>query len=279
MNELYGDLSSAVYPSLPVMRLLAIDTALPAVSACVLDSSRPEPLALETEPMERGHAEAIAPLIERVVGAVAGGFSSLDRVAVTVGPGSFTGVRIGLAAAQAIALARKIELVGVSTLAALAAPSFLEPFEGVVAAAIDARHGCVYVAAFGPDGRMLVSPRRTGVAEALRALGHCPAPGVEGQPRRPLLLVGSGAPLLEAQARASGVSARIVNPAAAPDIACVARIGLVANASDAPARPLYLKPPDAKPAAAHGEGAQGPEEAAAAPSAGETDRPANDPCP
>jgi tRNA threonylcarbamoyladenosine biosynthesis protein TsaB len=250
------------------MRLLAIDTALPAVSACVLDSSRREPLALETAPMERGHAEALAPLIQRVVGAVEGGFASLDRVAVTVGPGSFTGVRIGLAAAQAIALARKIDLVGVSTLAALAAPSFLEPFEGVVAAAIDARHGQVYVAAFGPDGRMLVSPRRTGVAEALRALGHYPAPGSEDAPRRPLLLVGSGAPLLEAQARASGFSARIVSSAAAADIAFVARLGLVANANDAPAHPLYLKSPDAKPVVGQGaEPAENPESAAASPRA------------
>ncbi|HXY59651.1 MAG TPA: tRNA (adenosine(37)-N6)-threonylcarbamoyltransferase complex dimerization subunit type 1 TsaB [Methylocystis sp.] len=231
------------------MRLLAIDTALPAVSACVLDSHEIEPLALESRPMERGHAEAIGPLIQRVVGAVDGGFASLDRVAVTVGPGSFTGVRIGLAAAQAIALARRIELVGVSTLSALAAPSFLEPFEGVIAAAIDARHGQVYVAAFGPDGRMLAPPRRAGVAEALRALGDYPPFGQGGGSTQKLLLVGSGAALLEAQARANGLSARVVSDAPAPDIVFVARLGLVANPDDAPARPLYLKPPDAKPVA------------------------------
>ncbi|HMK90283.1 MAG TPA: tRNA (adenosine(37)-N6)-threonylcarbamoyltransferase complex dimerization subunit type 1 TsaB [Methylocystis sp.] len=230
------------------MRLLAIDTALPAVSACVFDSGASEPLAVESQPMERGHAEALLPLVERVVSSVEGGLASIDRIAVTVGPGSFTGVRIGLAAAQAIALARKIELVGVSTLAALAAPNFLEPFEGVVAAAIDARHGQVYVAAFGPDGRLLVSPRRVGVAEALRALGDCHA-GPEEVERRPLRLVGSGAPLLEAQARASGLVAVLANASPAPDITFVARLGIVANASDAPARPLYLKPPDAKPAA------------------------------
>lgn len=264
------------------MRLLAIDTALPAVSACVLDSSAREPLALETAPMERGHAEALAPLIARVVGAVEGGFQSIDRVAVTVGPGSFTGVRIGLAAAQAIALARKIELVGVSTLAALAAPSFLEPFEGVVAAAIDARHGQVYVAAFGPDGRMLVSPRRTGVAEALRALGHYPASGAEDAPRHPLLLVGSGASLLEAQARAIGFSAQILSRAPAADIVFVARLGLVANASDAPARPLYLKPADAKPMARRGaetaESSEPAAEARQAVGANPADGPVNDPC-
>ena len=232
------------------MRLLAIDTALPAVSACVLDSQELEPLAVESQPMERGHAEAIAPLIQRVVGAVDGGFKSLDRIAVTVGPGSFTGVRIGIAAAQAIALARRIELVGVSTLSALAAPNFLEPFEGVVVAAIDARHGQIYVAAFSPDGRILVSPRRTGAAEALRALGDYPSLGLGGDgSKQKLLLVGSGAALLEAQARANGFSAQIVNDAPAPDVVFVARLGFVANPEDAPARPLYLKPADAKPVA------------------------------
>ena len=70
--------------------------------------------------MERGHAEALIPLIERVMGGIDGGFGSLDRIAVTVGPGSFTGLRVGIAAARAIALCWSIPAVGVSTLAALA---------------------------------------------------------------------------------------------------------------------------------------------------------------
>jgi tRNA threonylcarbamoyl adenosine modification protein YeaZ len=217
------------------MRILAIDTALPAVSACVLDMDSAEPLAAESVAMERGHAEALLPLIERVVDK-AGGFASITRVAVAVGPGSFTGIRIGLAAGHAIALALKAEIVGVSTLSALAAPYILEPFDGAVAAAIDARHGQVYVAAFGPDGRALLTPRRAGVHEALRALGD-----------GPLTLVGSGAALLAKEARASGVAATIVGEAPAPDIAYVARLGLAANPAVAPARPLYLKAPDAKP--------------------------------
>ncbi len=91
------------------MRILAIDTALPAVSACVLDEEALQPIALESLPMARGHAEAIMPLIQRVVSQAPGGFSSIDRVAVTVGPGSFTGIRIGLAAAQGLALACKCD--------------------------------------------------------------------------------------------------------------------------------------------------------------------------
>lgn len=218
------------------MRILAIDAALPAVSACVLDLDAAEPLASESAPMERGHAEELLPLIERVVAAAGGGFAAIERVAVTVGPGSFTGIRIGLAAGQAIALAAKAQIVGVSTLAALAAPHILVPFEGVVAAAIDARHGHVFVTAYGPDGRTLLTPRRVGAHEALRALGT-----------GPIRLVGSGAPLLAVEARAAGLAAEIASSAPAPDIAFVARLGLAANPATAPARPLYLKAPDAKP--------------------------------
>ena len=146
------------------MRILAIDTALPAVSACVLDEEALQPIALETLPMARGHAEAIMPLIQRVVSQAPGGFSSIDRVAVTVGPGSFTGIRIGLAAAQGLALACKCDLVGVSTLSALASPLILENSDGLIAAAIDARHDHVFIAAFAPDGRPVLSPRQIGRA-------------------------------------------------------------------------------------------------------------------
>lgn len=218
------------------MRILAIDTALPAVSACVLDHDAEEPIAVESQAMERGHAEALLPLIERVMSKVEGGFSTIDRVAVTVGPGSFTGIRIGLAAAQAIALACKAEIVGVSTLAALATPLILDPFEGVVAAAIDARHGRLYIAAFGADGRPLLTPRRVGALEAVRALGA-----------GPLLLIGSGAELMAKEARARGVAAKIAASQPAPDIVYVARLGAAAQPETAPARPLYLKAPDVTP--------------------------------
>lgn len=215
------------------MRILAIDTALPAVAACVLDHDAAEPIAAETMEMERGHAEALLPLIKRVMSKVEGGFASLDRIAVTVGPGSFTGIRIGLAAGQAIALGCKAEIVGVSTLAALVAPLIADPFEGVVGAAIDARYGKVYIAAFGPGGRVLLTPRRVAADEALRALGT-----------GPLLLIGSGAALLAKEARGRGVPVKIASERPAPDIALVARLGLAAQPETAPARPLYLKEPD-----------------------------------
>lgn len=217
------------------MKILAIDTALQAASACVFEAGADAPEVAETIAMARGHAEALLPLIDRVMARVEGGFPSLSRVAVTVGPGSFTGLRIGIAAARAIGLACNVPVVGVVTLAALAAPLILQQRPGLVVAAIDAHHGNIYVAAFGQDGRAVLSPRLMTIHEAVQAL----EPG-------PIRLVGSGAPMLAVDASASGRSVELVGDGGAPDIAFVARLGLLADPL-VPARPLYLKAPDAKP--------------------------------
>ncbi|VFU09370.1 tRNA threonylcarbamoyl adenosine modification protein YeaZ (fragment) [Methylocella tundrae] len=219
------------------MKILAIDTALPAVSACVLDDEGGVE-AIESIAMERGHAEALLPLIDRVMARVDGGFEALGRVAVTVGPGSFTGLRIGIAAARAIGIACEIPVVGVSTLAALAAPLIVAQKPGVVAVAIDARHGNIFFAAFGPDGRALLAPRIASALEAAHSLG----PG-------DVRLAGSGAPLLAAEAEKLGLNVELIAENLVPDIAFVARLGLFADPALAPARPLYLKAADAKPQA------------------------------
>jgi len=217
------------------MKILAIDTALLAVSACVLDDTAERPEAIETLPIERGHAEALLPLIDRVIANVDGGFGSLDRVAVTVGPGSFTGLRVGIAAARAIGLACKIPVAGVSTLAALAAPLILEQKPGLVVSAIDARRGNVFFAAFGPTGRAVVAPRMAQAREAVRALGA-----------GPVRLAGSGARLLAAEAAAHGTVAQIARDTAGVDIAFVAKLGLLADPGLTPPRPHYMVDPGAK---------------------------------
>lgn len=217
------------------MKILAIDAALPAISACVLDDSAETPEAQETIAMERGHAEALLPLIDRVMARVEGGFDALGRVAVTVGPGSFTGLRVGIAAARAIGIACGVPVTGVSTLAALAAPLILEQKPGLVAVAIDARHGNVYFAAFGPDGRAILPPRVASVREAVRSLGA-----------GPVRLAGSGAPLLAIEAAATGTEAEIAGENVGLDIVFVAKLGLLADPVMAPPRPLYLKAPDVK---------------------------------
>src|SRR6266545_3462758 len=150
------------------MRVLAIDTALEACSAAVLDTSSGI-TASETLAMTRGHAEAVMPLIARVMSAAAIEFAALDRIAVTTGPGSFTGLRVGISAARGIALAAGKPAVGLSTLAAFAAPLIAADDTLPVVVAIDARHDQVYCQVFGPGGRTLVTPRLVPLREALRA--------------------------------------------------------------------------------------------------------------
>src|ERR1700735_3312874 len=104
------------------MRLLAIDTALAACSAAVFDTRQGGIIARESLPMFRGHAEALMPLIRRIMDEAHTAFRDLDRVVVTTGPGSFTGLRVGIAAARGIALAADKPAGGAASLTAPAAP-------------------------------------------------------------------------------------------------------------------------------------------------------------
>lgn len=218
------------------MRILAIDTALGACSACVLDADEPDPVAIEQIAMERGHAEALMPMIERVMAKVEGGFSSLDRVAVTIGPGSYTGLRVGISAARAIALAAGIPAIGISTLAASAAPFIGREGGRVVAAAVDAKHGQVWFQAMNAQGKQLVSVRQVNHRDAARAIGA-----------GPVSLVGSAALAVANEAWAIGLDALVVDDAKAPDVTWVARLGMIADPDSAPPRPLYLKAPETTP--------------------------------
>src|SRR6476659_9687492 len=157
------------------MRVLAIDTALAACSAAVLDTRHVAVVASETLSMERGHAEAIMPLIARVMDQAGVEFATLDRIAVTTGPGSFTGLRVGISAARGIALAAGKPAVGLSTLAALAAPLIATDDGTQVVAAIDARHEHIYLQVFGVNGRTLVGPRMASLRDAARAATTAPA--------------------------------------------------------------------------------------------------------
>ena len=157
------------------MRVLAIDTALDACAAAVLDTSHGI-TSSETLAMTRGHAEALMPLIARVMDHAGLEFAELDRLAVTTGPGSFTGLRVGISAARGIALAASKPAVGLSTLSGLAAPLIAEDDSSNVVAALDARHDHVYLQVFGPNGRTLVSPGSPACATRCAR----PLPGVLG---------------------------------------------------------------------------------------------------
>ena len=151
------------------MRVLAIDTALAACSAAVLDTGNGGIVASESLLMARGHAEALMPLVERVVKKSGIGFAELERVVVTTGPGSFTGLRVGISAARGLGVATDIPVVGVTTLSAYAAPYLAADDQIPVVVAIDARHDHVYLQVFGAGGRTLVAPRLAPLADAIRA--------------------------------------------------------------------------------------------------------------
>lgn len=218
------------------MRVLAIDTALEACSAAVLDTEQTAVLVSHTQAMTREHAEALMPLIAAVMKEAALEFSSLDRIAVTTGPGSFTGLRVGIAAARGIGLAAGKPVVGLSTLAALAAPYIAADDGGAVAAAIDARHEHVYLQVFGPNDRVSVPPRITNIARAAQITSSCSA-----------RLVGSGATMIAAAWPKDTQEPPFVDERRAPDIEWIARLGAVAVEGQARPKPLYLRAPDAQP--------------------------------
>ena len=218
------------------MRVLAIDTALAACAAAVLDTRHAAVVASETLPMVRGHAEAIMPLIARVMDQAGIEFATLDRIAVTTGPGSFTGLRVGISAARGIALAAGKPAVGLSTLAGFAAPHIAENDNSTVVAAIDARHEHVYLQVFGPGGKTVVPPRIAPLREAVRA-------AMTGSVR----IVGSGAELIAAQWPKTEPLPELVQQLGAPDIGWIARLGAAAADGHGPPKPLYLRAPDAQP--------------------------------
>jgi tRNA threonylcarbamoyl adenosine modification protein YeaZ len=219
------------------MLILAIDTALEACSAAIFDSDEGEMIASNTEIMTRGHAEALMPLLDALMDEAELDFFSLDRIAVTVGPGSFTGLRVGIAAARGIALAAKKPVVGITTLAALAAPYLAADPNTPIAATIDGRHRNVYFELYGAQGRALLPPRIIPVEDAVHA-----ASGVAAR------LVGSGARMM-ADIWPDPAHPPPIDERRAPDIDWVARLGAQAQTRDAPPKPLYLRPPDAQPQA------------------------------
>jgi tRNA threonylcarbamoyladenosine biosynthesis protein TsaB len=218
------------------MLILAIDTALDACAAAVLDTEAGRLIARESQPMKRGHAEALMPLIARVMDYSGVGFAALDRIAVTTGPGSFTGLRVGLSAARGIALAAGKPVVGLTTLTAYAAAAVSETGQHPIISAIDARHDHVYFQVVGGNGSSLIRPRVAPVAEALEAARF-------GAP----ILVGNAAAILGERWPADAPEPVQVDPQPAPDIAWVAWLGAAVAPDTAPARPYYLRAPDAKP--------------------------------
>lgn len=207
------------------MRVLSVDTCLAASSVAVIEDGRT--LAARSEPMTRGHQERIAPLAKEIAGEAGIAFSALDRIAVTVGPGSFTGLRVGLSFAKGLAQALGIPCVGVNSLEALAASV---EAKGFVAAVLDAKMGQVYLQVFD-GGKALMAPDALDIGSATARLAELWSGG-------PATLVGTGAGLLE------GVLPEAVRiDLAVADPAAIARLAAARPAPTHSPRPLYLRAP------------------------------------
>lgn len=208
------------------MRGLVIDSALGLCTVAAFEDARL--LAVRSEAMTRGHQERLGGFL-RDVAERAGGFSTLDRIGVTVGPGSFTGLRVGLAFAQGLGAALDRPVVGISALDALKASA---PPAPLAAPLIDARRGQVY-ARFWRDGVPTGEPEALNLEDAaarIAALG----PGVQ--------LVGTGAPLLADRFPDSPTL-----PLDGPSPEALAALTAAADPASHPPRPLYLRAPDATP--------------------------------
>jgi len=203
---------------------LVIDTSLGACQVGLFEAARL--VAGASEPMERGHQERLAPMAAELMAGRS--FADIRKLVATVGPGSFTGLRVGLAFAKGLQLATGAPLAGVGTLQALAASADGAAGAGV----IDARRGLVYVQAFAA-GEALGPPDIVPIAEAAQRLG-----ALEN-----LTLVGPGAPLL-----AGALPDAKLDPRPAPDLGQLGRLAELANPAP-DLRPLYLRAPDARPMA------------------------------
>jgi tRNA threonylcarbamoyladenosine biosynthesis protein TsaB len=209
--------------------VLALDTCLGACSAAVAEDGRI--LATCSEPISRGHQERLAPMVRDLMAGAGVAFAGLDRIGATVGPGSFTGLRAGLAFAKGLALALDCLCVGVGTLEALAATCGPT---GRRAAVIDAGRGSLYLQVF-EAGSALTAP-------AILPLELAAARLAEFSPASDMTLVGPGVALLAD--RLPGAPRREV---AAPAPEAVARLAGGERAERA--RPIYLRAPDARPRA------------------------------
>jgi tRNA threonylcarbamoyladenosine biosynthesis protein TsaB len=219
------------------MKLLAVDTALGACSAAILDGELVLAHALET--MERGHAERLAPMVQEVMSSSATGFDALDRLAVTVGPGTFTGQRVGYAFMRGLRLALGRPLIGITTLAAMAHAAMAQTGAGAAAVLHDAKRGEVYFLLVTKE-RVVVADRLVSLEEAVRTILE-----FYNDFGARLSVAGTAARQALDALQAQGCDCS-PSDIVAPDALWVARLARIAPEPATVPRPLYLRPPDAR---------------------------------
>nr|WP_255561618.1 tRNA (adenosine(37)-N6)-threonylcarbamoyltransferase complex dimerization subunit type 1 TsaB [Pseudohoeflea sp. DP4N28-3] len=212
--------------------MLAIDCAHTLCAVGLFDSHADKMLAVRAPDIGRGHAERLPGLVDEVMTAASVGYPEIQRIAVTIGPGSFAGIRVGVAFARGLALALAIPSIGISSLRAIAEPVARAEQRSVMAA-IDARRQRVWALLLDPDGNELLAPGEFTPEAAAAIAGRAQA-----------LVCGTAAPILAELNPALVTADRVI---AAPEILDVARMAVTCNPADYPAEPAYLRAPDAKP--------------------------------
>jgi len=222
------------------MNILALDTSMGACSAAVLrsSSSAGRMLFARQEAMARGHAEALMPMVAEVMAEAGLRFAEIDLIAATTGPGSFTGVRIAIAAARGLALVTHAKLFGTDSLTVMAkeavARGAAEP--GPFAVAVDARRGMLYFGLYDEAGKKRDGPLLIGPDEAINLL-----------PSGLRVAAGSGAILLAEAGGRRGHPLEAKLAELQPSAEALAEIAFASGETVPTLRPLYLRPPDAKP--------------------------------
>ena len=212
------------------MLILALDTSMAACSVCVYDTDKCLVTGANQRFMDRGQAEALAPMVQETMKMAGVGFADLGRIAVTTGPGTFTGVRIGLAMARGLGVALNIPITGINSLAAIAANEAGKNIPIVVA--VDARAGEIYFASYDLSGHEVTRPAVVSLDEARKLM-----------PTHSVAILGTAAELLLHHPHLRSDAGDL------PIAENFVRLADGIPASDVPPDPLYLRAPDVKPQA------------------------------
>jgi tRNA threonylcarbamoyladenosine biosynthesis protein TsaB len=219
------------------VQILAMDTSTVGCSAALWRDGGI--ISCDWAAMARGQSEALVPMVKDVMSDAQAAFSDLDALAVTIGPGAFTGLRIGLAAARGMALSLGVPCLSVTTLEAIAHSVDPSVRSGnTILTVLDSKRADIYAQAFGPD----LSPlNQASAIAAEQVFGLIP----EG----PVVIVGDIAERIAVKLNKSGTKTTVAPGLGIPDAAIVAEIAAArwSPEHELPSpEPLYLRPPDAK---------------------------------